>query len=184
MTTQTAIKPGTWKFDQAHSSVEFSVRHMMFATVRGRFTRAEADLTYDRENPANSSVAVRIDVKSVDTNEPARDEHLRTSDFFDAATYPLLTFNSRKVTRKGKDRLDIAGDLTIRGVTREVILDTEITGSGVDPEGNERIGFSARTTVNRKDFGVSWNAALEAGGFLVGDEVKIYIETQAVREAL
>lgn len=182
MTTQTITRAIAYKLDQAHSSVEFAVRHLMFSTVRGRFSTANADIAYDRADPANSSVEVQIDVRSVDTNEPTRDQHLRTSDFFDAENHPLITFRSTRVSPRGGGRLEITGDLTIRGVTRQVVLDAEITGEGPDAEGGHRIGFAARTAISRREYGVSWNQALETGGVLVGDEVKISIEGEAVRQ--
>ncbi len=182
MTTQAVpAKLAPWTLDPSHSSVEFSVKHMMFSTVRGRFNKFDATVNLDEQHPERSNVEVKVDVASVDTREAKRDEHLRTSDFFDAAAYPLITFKSKKVVTKGHDRYDIVGDLTIRGVTREVVLDAAITGFGKDPWGNRRAGFSAQTGVNRKDYGVKWNVALETGGIMVGDEVKIAIDGELIQ---
>jgi polyisoprenoid-binding protein YceI len=182
MTTQSApAKLAPWTLDVAHTSVEFSVKHMMFSTARGRFNKFDATVNLDEQHPEKSSVQVKIDVASVDTREAKRDEHLRTSDFFDSATYPHMTFNSKKVVAKGHDRYDVVGDLTIRGVKREVVLDAAITGILNDPWGFRRAGFSAQAAVSRKDYGVKWNVALEAGGIAVGDEVKITIDGELVQ---
>jgi len=169
----------TWNIDVGHSGIHFTVRHMMFAKVRGTFTQWEGSFTLDDADPSKSSVSVTIDAASIDTSEPKRDEHLRSPDFFDVAKYPKITFVSRKVERDG-DRLKITGDLTVHGVTREVVLDAEQTGSGKDPWGNQRVGFSARTSVLRSDFGLTWNQALETGGVLVGDKIEIEVEVSAV----
>jgi polyisoprenoid-binding protein YceI len=173
----------TWNIDTSHSGIHFSVRHMMIAKVRGAFDRFQGTIHLDEREPAASKVTVRVDAASVDTREEKRDAHLRSADFFDTETYPELTFESTSVERLGEDRYRVRGDLTIRGVTREVILDAVALGVGKDPWGNERAVFQAETTVNRKDFGLTWNQALETGGVLVGDKVEIALDVQAVRAA-
>lgn len=185
MTTQTApANPVAWIFDPSHSSVEFAIKHMVFSTVRGRFNKVDVNIAnFDEVRPEDASVEVKVEIASVDTKEEKRDQHLRTSDFFDAQRFPQMTFKSRKVVSKGGGRYDLIGDLTIRGVTREVVLDMTLTGAGKDPWGNRRIGFSAQAAVNRKDFGLLWNVALETGGFIVGDEVKISIDAEILRPA-
>lgn len=184
MTTQTAVQPPRrWAFDPAHSSAEFSVKHMVISTVRGRFSKVDVDVDFDEGQPERSKLAVRIDVASIDTRESKRDDHLRSEDFFDVATYPQMRFESTRVTRNGDGRYAVEGNLTIKGVTRPVSLDAELTGFGKDPWGNRRAGFSATTRVNRRDFGLTWNVALETGGVLVGDEVKISIDGELVAAA-
>jgi polyisoprenoid-binding protein YceI len=173
----------TWNFDTSHSNVGFTVRHMMFAKVRGRFTRWAGQLALDEQDLTRSTVAVRIDAASIDTGEDKRDAHLRSADFLDVDTYPELVFASKRVSQREPGRLDVVGDLTIHGVTREVTLDVTLTGRGVDPWGGERIGFEAAVTLNRKDFGLHWNQVLEAGGVLVGEKIEIGIEVEAVRAA-
>jgi polyisoprenoid-binding protein YceI len=169
-----------WQVDGAHSSVGFSVRHMVISKVRGRFARWSASLSLDTADLARSSVSVEMDAASVDTGIADRDAHLRSPDFLDAAAHPVLRFRSRKVEPVSPDRLRVTGDLTIRNVTREVILDVENGGQGKDPWGNVRAGFTATTSINRKDFGLTWNQALETGGVLVADRVDIEIELQAI----
>jgi polyisoprenoid-binding protein YceI len=170
----------TYSIDNAHSDVSFSVRHMMFAKVRGHFTKWSANLAFDPAKPAGSSVEVSIDAASIDTREPQRDGHLRSADFLDAENFPKITFKSRKVETTGSGHYKVTGDLAIRGVTREVLLDVEEGGRGKDPWGNERVAFLAKTTINRADFGLKWNQALEAGGVLVGEKVEVEIDVQAV----
>ncbi|MHB1192780.1 MAG: YceI family protein [Longimicrobiales bacterium] len=173
----------TWKLDATHSQVEFAVKHMMFTTVRGRFADVEGTVTLDAAAPGNSSVEVTIDTASVDTRVADRDTHLRSPDFFDAEAHPTITFRSRRVEgslAKAGDTFRVVGDLTIRGVTREAVLAATFEGTGTDPWGNTRSGFSAITSVDRRDFGLTWNQALEAGGVLVGHEVKIELQVQAV----
>lgn len=169
----------TWTIDAAHSQVEFGVRHMMISTVKGYFPGISGTITLDEETPSASSVEVTLDAASIDTRNKDRDAHLRSGDFFDVESHPTLTFRSTSVERSGDD-LTVVGDLTIRGVTRPVTLKAEELGRGIDPWGNPRVGFQARTTISRKDFGLTWNQALEAGGVLVGDEIRISIEVQAV----
>lgn len=173
MTTQ------RWNIDTSHSGVSFAVRHMVIAKVRGTFGRWQGVVDFDEQDPGASRVSVTIDAASIDTRESKRDEHLRSADFFDVATYPNLTFESTRVD-KVDDGYRVTGDLTIHGVTREVALDAEYLGSGVDPWGNRRIAFQAKTTINRKDFGLNWNQVLEAGGVLVGEKIEISLDVQAV----
>lgn len=179
MSTSTQQGTGNWTIDPAHSQVEFGVRHMMISTVKGYFPGISGTIRLNEENPSASSVEVELDAASVDTRNADRDGHLRSGDFFDVEKYPSLTFRSTLVERSGDD-LTVVGDLTIRGVTRSVTLKAEELGRGVDPWGNPRVGFQARTTISRKDFGLTWNQTLEAGGVLVGDDIRISIEVQAV----
>jgi polyisoprenoid-binding protein YceI len=170
-----------WTLDASHSHVSFAVRHMMIANVRGEFGAVSGEATYDPAQPENSRISVSIDVASINTREAKRDAHLRSADFFDAETYPTLTFVSKSVREKGAG-LEVKGDLTIRGTTREVTLAVEeITPTFADPWGNLRVGAQARTKIRRSDFGMRWNAALEAGGVLVGDEISIQIEAELMR---
>ncbi len=170
-----------WKIDSAHSEVTFSVRHMMISTVRGRFNTVNGTVDFDEATPGNSSVNVEIDVTSVDTREKQRDDHLRSPDFLDVATYPTITFVSKRVEPIDETHGKITGDLTIHGVTKEVVLDTEYAGQAKSPWGTTSAGFSAKAEINRKDFGLEYNAALETGGVLVGDKVKIDIEMEIVK---
>lgn len=176
-----------WNIDTAHSGVQFTVRHMVIAKVRGAFKRWQGTVEFDESDLltslATARVSVRIEAASIDTHEPKRDEHLRSADFFDTEQFPAITFESTRVERVSSDRLRVLGDLTIHGVTRSVELDTEYLGQGKDPWGNQRIAFSARTAVNRKDFGLSWNQVLEAGGVLVGEQIEISLDVQAVKAA-
>jgi len=151
-----------WSFDPAHSSIGFSVRHLMISKVRGHFNKWEGTFDYDEADPTKSKLSVRIDAASIDTREEKRDAHLRSPDFFDAAKYPALTFESARIERDGDDYV-VTGNLTIRDVTRAVQLKVESLGRTKDPWGGERAGFSASTSINRKDFGLSWNVALETG---------------------
>jgi polyisoprenoid-binding protein YceI len=173
----------SWQVDGAHSAVNLTVRHMVISKVRGRFTKWNAKLALDTADLGRSTVEVEIEAASIDTGVADRDTHLRSPDFLDAAKYPTLRFRSRRVEVPSKDRLRVTGDLTIRDVTREVVLDVEYGGQGKDPWGNQRAGFSATTSINRKDFGLTWNQALETGGLLVADRVDIEIELQAIRQA-
>jgi polyisoprenoid-binding protein YceI len=170
-----------WNIDSAHSGVHFSVRHMVIAKVRGGFSRFQGAIDFDPEQPETAKVAVTIDATSIDTREPKRDEHLRSADFFDVATYPQLVFESTAVEPTGDGALRVRGNLTIHGVTRPVVLDTEYLGLGKDPWGQTRVAFQAKTTINRKDFGLGWNQVLETGGVLVGDKVEIALDVQAVQ---
>ena len=172
----------TWNIDSSHSQITFSVRHMMISTVRGRFEELSGVVNFDQNNPENSSVDVKIDAASVSTRDEKRDGHLRSPDFFDAGEYPYVTFHSRRVERIGKSHGRIYGDLTIRNVTRTVTLDVEYNGLAKSPWGATSAGFSAKTTINRKDWGLNWNVALETGGVLVSDEIKIDIELEIVQQ--
>ena len=171
----------TFAIDKAHSEVLFQVRHLV-TKVRGRFTNFNGTVILDEQNPATSSVNLEIAADSVDTNTADRDAHLRSADFFDVEHYPTLTFASTRVERKSDDRWDVTGTLTIRGVSKQVTLPVSHLGYAKDPWGNARAGFETEITINRKDFGLMWNAALETGGFLVGDEVKITVSVQAVQQ--
>lgn len=180
----TQIETGTtttWDIDSAHTDVGFAVKHMMIATVKGYFPGVSGELVLDDEDITRSRISVRLDASSVSTRNEQRDEHLRSADFFDVGNYPELTFESRAVEPAGENRYRVTGDLTIRGVTKEVVLDAEQEGSGVDPWGQARIGFTASTKIDRREYGLTWNQALEAGGLLVSEEVRITIEGQAVR---
>ncbi|MBI4504631.1 MAG: YceI family protein [Chloroflexi bacterium] len=172
----------TWQIDAAHSVVEFAVKHLMLATAKGRFASVNGTVVADEADRARSTVEVTIDAASIDTRSEQRDGHLRSPDFLDVERYPTITFRSRRVEPLGGDRLRVAGDLTVRDVTREVVLDAAFHGRAKDPWGNERVGFSAQTTIDRRDFGATWNVPLAAGGVLVGNEVKIGIEVEAVRQ--
>ena len=174
-----SIAVATWTIDKSHSLAEFSVRHMMVSTTRGQFTNVSGSLTIDETNLANSSVEAVIAVESITTRDEKRDEHLRSADFFDAANYPTITFKSTSVKVKSDSDLVITGDLTIRGVTRSVDLKTEFNGFNTTPWGGRVVGFGADTEISRKDFGLEWNVALETGGVLVGDKVKIHLEVEA-----
>ena len=177
--TDTQTAQSTWTIDPAHSSVEFAVKHMMFATAKGRFTDVKGTITLDQETISNSSVTVEIGAASIDTHDDGRDAHLRSAEFFDVETFPTITFASTSVERGRGDALKITGDLTMHGVTKQVVLDAEFNGQGSSPFGHQVLSYSAKTSIDRKDFGLTWNAALETGGVLVSDEVKITIEIEA-----
>jgi polyisoprenoid-binding protein YceI len=168
----------TWNIDASHTSVGFTVRHLI-SKVRGTFRAFSGTIDLDEQDVRRSSVRVEIDAASVDTREPKRDAHLRSPDFFDVEQHPKLTFVSTQVLAEDGKVTQVIGDLTIHGVTRQVTLDVEDLGRARDPWGNEKLAFEARTQINRKDFGLGWNAVLETGGFLVGDKVEIDLELQA-----
>jgi polyisoprenoid-binding protein YceI len=170
-----------WNIDPAHSGAYFVVRHMVVSKVRGAFTRWSGTLTVDDERPETSRVEVSIETASIDTRDAKRDAHLRSADFFDAERFPEITFRSTRVASLGRESVQVVGDLTIHGVTRSVMLDVDFLGRGKDPWGGERAGFSAKTAINRGDFGLRWNQALETGGVLVGEKVEIELEVQAVK---
>jgi polyisoprenoid-binding protein YceI len=172
-----------WQFDLSHSNIHFAVRHLMVSKVRGQFASWRGQLLVDPDDLTKSSVEVEIDAASVESKEPKRDEHLRSADFLDAATYPHVKFRGTGVTKVDDSTYKLTGDLTIRDVTRPVTLEVEYAGTVKDPWGGERAGFSAKTTINRKDYGLTWNMVLEAGGFVVGDKIEIGIEVEAVKEA-
>lgn len=182
-TSATATGTEVWVLDPAHSQADFSVRHMMIATVRGRFRKMDGRLIGSPDRPEEASVELSIDVNSIDTAEPQRDQHLRSADFFDAEHHPTLQFRSRRIQPVGEGKYKVVGDLTMRGVTREVTVDVTFEGRVKDPWGNERVGFSAETRLNRKDWGLNWNALLEAGGVVVGDEVRVSVQTEFVRKS-
>ncbi len=173
-----------WEFDPTHSSAEFAVRHMMLSTVRGSFKNLRGTIVLDAGEPDASHVEAEIDATSIDTGVADRDAHLRSPDFFDVAAYPTLTFRSRKIEAEPAiDAGTLHGDLTIHGVTRPVTLDVTYLGELKDPWGNLRRGYAAETTLNRKDFGMTWNMVLDTGGVLVGDKVKVTLSIEAVRKA-
>lgn len=184
MTTSTTPTPGltgAWTIDPAHTLVEFSGKHMMFTTVKGRFRDVEGTITLDEADHTRSSVEVEIRAGSLDSGVEQRDAHLRSADFLDVESNPTITFRSTRVVANGPRRASVWGDLTIRGTTRRVELDVAYEGMGTNPLGKEVVGFSATTEINRRDYGLTWNVALEAGGFLVGDRIKIQLEVQATR---
>ncbi len=172
-----------WKIDPAHSNITFLVRHMLVSTVRGRFTRWSGALLFAEAIPGAASVDIAIDASSIDTGVPERDAHLRSLDFLETARHPLITFRSTMVEPVSARQMTVSGDLTIRGVTREVRLDVEYGGRMRDPFGRERVGFSARTAISRKAFGISFDEVLAGGGFVVGDKLEILIEVEAVEAA-
>jgi polyisoprenoid-binding protein YceI len=176
--TTVATRTRTLQIDRSHSEVAFQVRHLL-SKVRGRFGDFSGTIELDGANPQNSRVDVAISAASIDTAEPDRDKHLRSGDFFDVENYPTLTFKSTSIAPRGGQSYDVAGDLTIHGVTRRVTLRSSFLGTAMDPWGTEKAGFEAELTLNRRDFGLHWNAALETGGFLVGDEVKVTLSIQA-----
>jgi polyisoprenoid-binding protein YceI len=178
-TTATATALRTFTIDAAHSEVTFQVRHLL-TKVRGRFSDFAGTIAFDADQPAGSAVSLTIQAASIDTNQPDRDTHLRSADFFKVDEFPTLTFVSTAIVPRGEDAYDVTGTLTIRGVARTVTLPVSHLGSAKDPWGNERLAFEAETTINRKDYGLNWNAALETGGFLVGDEVRISVSIQAL----
>ena len=172
----------TWNFDPAHTTAEFKVRHMMITNVKGQFTSIKGVLTLDENDISNSRVEASIEAASINTREPDRDTHLKSADFLDVEKFPTLTFASTRVIRNGTGDLEVEGNLTIHGVTRKVVFAVEgPTPPGKDPWGNTRLGASATTKINRKDFGLMWNAALETGGILVGDEVSITVDVEAIK---
>lgn len=169
----------TWEIDSAHSGAHFSVRHMMVSNVRGDFGKVTGTVVFDAKNPKAAQVNATIDVSSINTREPKRDEHLRSPDFFDAAKFPTITFKSKRVEQAGEGKYKVVGDLTIRGVTKEVTLDVEGPApEAKDPWGNVKSGATATTKINRKDFGLAWNKVLETGGVAVGEEVKITLDIE------
>ena len=175
------MNDNTWNVDTAHTGINFSVRHMVVSKVRGHFAKYSGVLQLDENDVTRSSVQVKIDAASIDTGVADRDQHLRSADFFDVASFPYLQFRSKSIVRIDDARFYLVGDLTIRDVTREVRIEVEYGGRAKDPWGNERAGFAAKVSLDRKDFGLKWNQALEAGGVLVGDRVDIDIELEAVR---
>jgi polyisoprenoid-binding protein YceI len=173
----------SWKIDPAHSEINFTVRHMMISNVRGRFEKLSGTVDFVEDNPTRSTVDVQIEVASINTKESARDTHLKSPDFFNAEKYPYLTFKGKKAEVLDANHGQVTGDLTIRDVTKEVVLDVEYSGQAKNPWGLVSAGFSATTVINRKDWGLTWNVGLETGGVLVGDEIKINIEVEIVKQA-
>ena len=176
MTTATTTR--TYQIDKAHSEAAFQVRHLI-TKVRGRFADFAGTIAFDESQPERSSVTFTVQTASIDTNSPDRDAHLRSEDFFAVERFPALTFVSTKITGTGSDTFAVEGDLTIRDVTKRITLPVTFLGKAKDPWGNEKLAFETEITINRKDFGLLWNAALETGGFLVGDDVKISVSVQA-----
>ena len=186
MASSTATQTGqsTWQLDAAHSSVEFSVKHMMMTTVRGRFKTVRATLTADESHPAGCCVDAELEVASLDTGSPERDAHLQGGDFFDAARFPTIRFVSKRVegdVRQEGDRFKVIGDLSIRDTTMEITLDCTFEGRGKDPWGGERAGFSGSAEIDRREWGLRWNQMVETGGVLVANRVRLELEVQFVR---
>ncbi|RKH12286.1 polyisoprenoid-binding protein [Corallococcus praedator] len=174
----------TWELDSSHSSAQFGVKHMMVSTVRGAFSNVKGTINIDDKDITKSTIETTIDATTINTNEPKRDEHLKSPDFFDTAKFPTITFKSTKVAKAGKDKLKVSGDLTMHGVTKPVVLDVDgPTAESKDPWGNVRRGATATTKIKRSDFGLTWNKALETGGFAVGDEVTITLDLEATKKA-
>jgi polyisoprenoid-binding protein YceI len=178
-TSATAVR--TFAIDKAHSEVAFRVRHLL-TKIQGRFTDFAGTIQFDPAQPDRSSLQFTINAASIDTDTTDRDQHLRSDDFFAVEKFPTLTFVSSRVTRKSDDQFDVAGTLTIRGTAKDVTLPVSYLGEAKDPWGNARVGFETELTINRKDYGLTWNTALETGGFLVGDEVKISVSVQAIAQ--
>jgi polyisoprenoid-binding protein YceI len=174
---------GDYDIDPAHSRVGFVARHAMVTKVRGEFPGTSGRIHLDAQDPSRSSAEVTVDIASVKTGQDARDEHLKGSDFFDAEQFPQMTFSSKGAESAGGDDYRLTGDLTIRGVTQPVTLELEYNGSAKDIMGNLRVGFEGHTTINRKDWGLSWNAALETGGFMVSDKIRLELDISAIRVA-
>ena len=181
--TSQAPSPTQWQIDPAHSAAHFSVRHLMISNVRGEFGKVSGNVVLDPSDLTKSTVEVSVDATTINTREPQRDEHLRSADFFDVANHPAITFRSKQITAAGAGRFKVTGDLTIRGVTRAVTFNVDGPTPPVkDPWGNVRAGVSATAKINRKDFGLVWNALTEAGGVVVGDEVSITFEAELVQK--
>ena len=179
---QAQTRQTVWTVDPAHTLVEFAIKHMMVTNVKGRFTKFSGTITGDLSDPKDMRVDGQIDAASIDTGNEQRDNHLRSADFFDVEPYPTIDFKSTRVAPHGKDRFTVWGDLTVHGTTREVELDVEFNGLGKNPYGKTVAGFTAETSISRKEWGLTWNVALEQGGWLVADRVKVTIEGQAARE--
>lgn len=178
-----AVSAGTWELDPAHTGVHFKVRHLMVSYVRGDFEKISGKITYDEQDISKSFADITIDASSINTRVPKRDDHLRSPDFLDVANHPSLVFKSKKVEKAGDGKLKMTGDLTIRGVTKEVVLEIEGPTPPVkDLQGKRRVGGAAFTRINRKDFGLTWNKAIETGGVVVGDEVEITIDIEILKE--
>lgn len=183
----TLIAPETetqtrWIIDPAHTNVEFSAKHLMITTVRGRISDVEGTIIADEQNPANSKVDVTLKAATIDTRIEQRDQHLRSADFLDVENFPTITFRSKRIDGS-REEFKLYGDLTIRGTTREIVLDVTFEGKQKDPWGGERVGFTAKGKLDRREFGLTWNQALEAGGVVVGNEIRVTIDIEAVRES-
>ncbi|MCO5183318.1 MAG: YceI family protein [Anaerolineae bacterium] len=172
----------TWQIDFSHSQIQFSVRHMMISKVRGTFEQFNGSINYDEVNPTNTTVDIAVDITSINTRDEQRDAHLRSADFFDAENFPMMTFKSTRVEQVNKHNGRLYGDLTIRGVTKPVVLEVTYEGQAQSPWGTTSAGFSATGKINRKEWNMQWNAALETGGVLVGDDVTISIELELVKQ--
>jgi polyisoprenoid-binding protein YceI len=172
----------SWQIDIPHTQIEFAIKYMMFTTVRGRFNDFSGTLNINEADPTQSSAEGVIEVASIDTRDPHRDAHLRSADFFDVEKYPHIKVKTTRIEPAGEHQYKVAADVTIKEVTREIVFDVTTQDLGKDPWGGTRQGFSTAATINRKDFGLNWNVALEAGGWLVGDQVKLDIELQAVKQ--
>jgi len=170
-----------WQLDKAHTNIMFSVRHMMITKVRGSFEKLDGTVELDEQHPENARVEIQVETASINTRDVQRDTHLRSGDFFNVEQYPLMTFKSKRVERFGEDRARLIGDLTIRDVTREITLDVEYNGMLKNPWGMTSAGFTATSKLNRKDWGLTWNVALETGGVLVGEEVDMTIELELIQ---
>jgi polyisoprenoid-binding protein YceI len=181
-TAAQAGKLTTWTIDPAHSHVGFAIKHLMIATVRGHFPGVRGTVTVDETDPTTANIDITIPTVTVTTGDEKRDAHLRSPDFFDVERFPSITFRGKRIEAKSRDAFRVVGDLTIRDVTHEVGLDVELLGRAKDPWGQEHAAFEAKTRINRADYGLTWNAALETGGVLVGDEVKISIEAQLLKQ--
>jgi polyisoprenoid-binding protein YceI len=179
--SDTTALTGTYTIDPSHSRLGFVVRHAMVTKVRGNFADFSGTIEVDGADPAGSSVAITAQLASVDTGDEGRDGHLRSADFFDVEANPTMTFTSTGITADGDDEFKVTGDLSIRGVSRPVTIELEYTGAAKDPFGNDRIGFEGKAEINRKDWGLEWNAALETGGILVGEKVKLELDISAIR---
>ncbi|MFZ5469507.1 MAG: YceI family protein [Myxococcota bacterium] len=176
------VLAATWEIDPSHSAATFAVRHMMITNVKGEFGKLSGTVELDDKDATKSKVEATIDATTINTREPKRDGHLKTADFFDVQKHPNLIFKSKKIVKAGANRLKVTGDLTMRGVTKEVVLDVETTNEAKDPYGNTRRGATATTKLNRTDWGLKWNQALEAGGVLVGEEVQVFIDLSLVKK--
>jgi polyisoprenoid-binding protein YceI len=172
----------SWQIDPAHSSINFTARHMMIAKVHGRFEKFSGTVNFDENNPTNTTVDVTIDAASLNTKEAQRDGHLHSGDFFDVENFPTLTFKSTRVELIDEDTAKLVGDLTIKDITKEVVLNVEYLGQAQSPWGTTNAGFTGTTTINRKDWDLNWNVALETGGFLVGDKIQINVELELVKQ--
>lgn len=179
LTQPTAAKP--WEVDVTHTEIEFSARHMMISNVKGRFSNPTGSVSFDPGRPDGLKLEVSIPVATIDTRNDQRDAHLRAPDFFDAEHFPVMTFKGKRIEGDIDGEFQLAGDLTIRGVTREVTLDVTAEGAATDPYGNDRLGFSATGKISRAEFGLTWNMALETGGVVVGDQIKIIVNTELMR---